>query len=177
MVWAKLSAVAATPTIDATMLGIRGTYLAIRSAQGPAQHMACAITGLVYAGMFVDMVPDLVLVLWAITSALIIGAVVWLDKKWLMFLLLIDFVLSCMVLSFYLLHDPAPVGPVYYSMNNGTMARYAPMQHDMSLIDTLAHSVASVIMAIWSLYLANLVMRQRLERARMVFVLEGEEVK
>lgn len=159
------------------MLGLRGTYEAIRTANGPAQHLACAITGIIYAGMFVDMVPDIILVAWASISIAVIGAVVWLDKKWLMLLLIIDFVLSCLVLSFYLMHDPAPVGPVYYGMNNGTMARYAPMQHDMSFIDTLAHGVASVIMALWSLYLANLVMRQRLERARMVFVLEGEEVK
>jgi len=159
------------------MLGLRGTYEAIRTANGPAQHLAAATTGVIYSGMFVDMVPNPILISWAAVSVLIIGAVVWLDKKWLMILLIIDFVLSCMVLSFYLMHDPAPVGPVYYSMNNGNMVRYAPMQHEMSMIDMLAHSVASVVMALWSLYLANLVMRQRLERQRMVFVLEGEEVK
>ena len=159
------------------MLGLRGTYEAIRTANGPAQHLAAAITGVIYAGMFVDMVPNPILISWAAVSVLIIGAVVWLDKKWLMILLIIDFVLSCMVLSFYLMHDPAPVGPVYYNMNNGNMVRYAPMQNEMGMIDMFAHSVASVVMALWSLYLANLVMRQRLERQRMVFVLEGEEVK
>ena len=159
------------------MLGLRGTYHAVRTANGPAQHIACAITGIIYAGMFVDMVPNGVLAAWAAVSVFIIGAVIWLNKRWLMALLIVDFVLSCMVLSFYLLHEPEVTGFIYYSQSMGGVSRHAPEMQHMGLIDTLSHAAASVIMATWSLYLANLVQRQRLEATRMVFVLEGEEVK
>jgi len=45
------------------------------------------------------------------------------------------------------------------------------------MIETVSHSAAVVMMACWSLYLANLVHRQMLESTRLVFVLEGEELK
>jgi len=159
------------------MLGLRGTYQAIRTANGPAQHIACAIIGITYAGMFYCMVPDAILAGWVGTSILVAVAVIWLNKKILMAALLADFVLSMLVLTFYLMHDPAPVGPVYYSMNLGGVARHAPQEMSMNMIEMFSHGLATVIMALWSLYLANLVHRQILERERMVFVLEGEEVK
>ena len=159
------------------MLGLRGAYNAIRTANGPAQHIACAITGIIYAGMFVDMVPSPVLIAWAGVSAVIICAVIWLNKRILMALLLLDFVLSCMVLSFYLMHEPEMQGFVYYSQSVGGISTHAPSMSEMSLIDTLAHAAASVIMAAWSLYLANLVQRQVLERKRMMFVMDGEDMK
>jgi hypothetical protein len=127
--------------------------------------------------MFAGMVPGAILIAWAAMSVAIAVAVVWLNKRTLMAFLLADFVLSCMVLSFYLLHEPEVVGFVYYSQSMGGVSRHAPAMTEMNLIDTLSHAAASVIMAVWSLYLANLVQRQRLERQRMVFVLEGEEVK
>lgn len=159
------------------MLGLRGTYKAIRTANGPAQHIACAITGIIYAGMFVDMVPNPILIAWAGVSAVIICAVMWASKRILMALLLVDFVLSCMVLSFYLMHEPEMQGFVYYSQSIGGISTHAPSMSEMSLIDTLAHSAASVIMAAWSLYLANLVQRQQLEKNRIMFVMDGEDVK
>lgn len=159
------------------MLGLRGTYKAIRTANGPAQHIACAIIGISYAGMFYCMVPDAILAGWVGTSVLVAIAVIWLSKKILMASLIADFVLSMLVLTFYLMHDPAPTGPVYYSANLGGVARYAPQEMSMNMIEMFSHALATVIMAAWSLYLANLVHRQILERERMVFVLEGEEVK
>ena len=159
------------------MLGLRGTYNAIRTANGPAQHIACAIVGITYAGMFYCMVPDPILIGWVLSSVMVAVSVVWLPKKVLMATLLIDFVLSMLVLTFYLMHDPAPTGPVYYSANLGGVARYAPQEMSMNMIEMFSHGLATVIMAAWSLYLANLVHRQILERTRMIFVLEGEEVK
>ena len=159
------------------MLGLRGTYDAIRTANGPAQHIACAIVGVTYAGMFYKMVPSPILMGWVLSSILVAVSVIWLSKKILMATLLVDFVLSMMVLTFYLMHDPAPVGPVYYSMNLGGVARHAPQEMSMNMVEMFSHGLATVIMAAWSLYLANLVHRQILERTRMVFVLEGEEVK
>jgi len=159
------------------MLGLRGTYNAIRTANGPAQHIACAIIGISYAGMFYCMVPDLILIGWVLSSVMVAVSVIWLSKRILMAALIADFVLSMLVLTFYLMHDPAPVGPVYYSMSLGSVARYAPQEMSMNIIEMFSHGLASDIMAAWSLYLANLVHRQMLERERMVFVLEGEEVK
>lgn len=159
------------------MLGLRGTYNAIRTANGPAQHIACSVVGITYAGMFYRMVPDAILAGWVGTSVLVAIAVVWLNKKILMATLIADFVLSMLVLTFYLMHDPAPVGPIYYGLNAGNMVRYSPTENEMGIIEMFSHGLATVIMAAWSLYLANLVHRQILERTRMIFVLEGEEVK
>ena len=159
------------------MLGIRGTYDAIRYASGPAQHIACSIVGLTYAGMFVDMVPNTILILWALLSVAVVVSVVWLPKIILKYALLADFVVSALVLSFYLLHKPKPPGFVYYSISPGRVSSHAPGMTTMSLIDTMCHSAAVIIMACWSLYLANLVHRQMLEKQRVVFVLDGEEVR
>jgi len=159
------------------MLGLRGTYKAIRSANGPAQHIACSIVGITYAGFCYKKITNPILIGWVLSSVLVAVSVVWLSKKILMATLLVDFVLSMMVLTFYLMHDPAPTGPVYYSMNLGGVARHAPQEMSMNMVEMFSHGLATVIMAAWSLYLANLVHRQILERTRMVFVLEGEEVK
>lgn len=147
------------------MLGINGTYKAIRSANGPAQHISCAIVGLTYAGMFAGMVPAPILTCWAAMSVLIVAAVMWLPKIVLKYALLTDFVLSAMVLTFYFMHDPAPKGYVYYSAGN--MGRgHAPQMHSMSSIEVISHALAVVVMAAWSLYLSNLVSRQILEGKR-----------
>lgn len=159
------------------MLGLRGTYQAIRTANGPAQHLACAVIGISYAGMFYHMVPTPILIGWVFTSVLVAVSVVWLSKKILKLSLMADFVLSMLVLTFYLMHDPAPNGSVYYTAHIGGVTRYAPQEMSMNFIEMFSHSLATVIMAAWSLYLANLVHRQMLERQRMVYVLEGEEVK
>jgi len=159
------------------MLGLRGTYQAIRTANGPAQHIAAATVGLSYCSMFYRMVPDPILIAWAGASVLVAVSVVWLSKKILMIALLSDFVLSMLVLMFYLMHDPAPIGPVYYSANLGGVARYAPQEMSMSMIEMFSHALSCAMIAGWTLYLANLVMRQRLEAQRMIFVLEGEELK
>ena len=159
------------------MLGLRGTYQAIRTANGPAQHLAAAIVGLSYCGMLYQMVPNVILIAWAITSVSVAVSVVWFSKRILLVALLSDFVLSMLVLTFYLMHDPAPVGPVYYSMNLGGVARHAPQEMSMNMIEIFSHALSCVMMAAWTLYLSNLVHRQTLERARMIFVLEGEELK
>ena len=104
-------------------------------------------------------------------------SVIWLSKRILLGALLADFVLSMLVLTFYLMHDPAPNGSVYYTAHLGGVTRYAPQEMSMNMIEMFSHGLACGIMAAWSLYLANLVHRQMLERQRMVYVLEGEEVK
>ena len=159
------------------MLGLRGTYRAVRSANGPAQHIACAVIGITYAGMFYHMVPLPILTGWVVTSVLVAVSVIWLSKKILKLSLIADFVLSMLVLTFYLMHDPAPNGSVYYTAHLGGVTRYAPQEMSMNMIEMFSHGLACGIMALWTVYLANLVSRQELERQRMVYVLEGEEVK
>lgn len=161
MTWCGLSS-----RIDCgIMLGLRGTYKAIRTANGPAQHISCAIVGLTYAGMFAGMVPGPILVAWAATSVMIIAAVVWLPKLVLKYTLLADFVFSAMVLTFYFMHDPKPQGYVYYTAGNMTRG-HAPQMSSMTMMEMLSHSVAVIVMASWALYLSNLVSRQILERKR-----------
>jgi hypothetical protein len=147
------------------MLGVRGAYHAVRTANGPAQHLACAIVGLTYAGMFHTMVPDWVLIGWAAMSVMVMVAVVWLPKVMLKYALLGDFTFSALVLTFYFMHEPEPQGFVYYSAANMRHG-HAPGMTQMSFVDMMCHAGAVVMMAFWSLYLSNLVQRQLLEKAR-----------
>ncbi len=158
-------------------LGIKGTYQAIRSASGPAQHIAVSMVGLTYAGMFVGMVPDVILWAWVASSALVLIATIWFKKIWLKRSLLLDFTLSCMVLTFYFMHDPAPSGPIYHVMTSDGMHAATRGNHGMSMIDKFSHALACVMMAGWSLYLSNLVQRQMLEAQRFEVAFDGEVLK
>ena len=148
------------------MLGIGGTYQAIRTANGPAQHIAVSLVGLTYAGMFTGMVPDVVLISWIVSSVLVLIATVWLPKVWLKRSLITDFTLSCVVLAFYFMHSPEPTGPVYHVMTAHGMEAAVRGSHSMSAVDKFSHGLACVMMAVWSLYLSNLVQRQIFEQER-----------
>lgn len=148
------------------MLGVSGTYQAIRTANGPAQHIAVSLVGLTYAGMFVGMVPDFVLSAWIFSSLLVLIATVWLPKVWLKRSLVADFTLSCVVLAFYFMHSPEPTGPVYHVMTAHGMEAAARGSHSMGAVDKFSHGLACVMMAVWSLYLSNLVQRQIFEQER-----------
>ena len=50
-------------------------------------------------------------------------------------------------------------------------------QSAMGMFDIFSHSLACVLMAAWSLYLANLVQRQILEAHRFEVAFEGEVLK
>ena len=159
-------------------LGIKGTYQAIRSANGSAQHIAVSLVGLTYCGMFIGVVPDVILYAWAGSSALVLLATVWFSKIWLKRALLLDFVLSFIILTFYLMHDhDAPTGPVYHVMKAHGMEAASRGQSAMGMLDIFSHSLACVMMAAWSLYLANLVQRQILESHRFEAAFEGEVLK
>jgi hypothetical protein len=128
--------------------------------------------------MFVGMVPDVILWAWVASSALVLIATIWLKKVWLKRSLLLDFTLSCMVLTFYFMHDHAPTSPVYYVMGvDSTMQGHTRGNHGMNIIDKLSHAVACVMMAGWSLYLSNLVQRQMLEAQRFEVAFDGEVLK
>jgi len=148
------------------MLGIRGAYRAVKSANGPAQHFLLAGWGVVVAGMFEGMgVPDPIIIMWAATSLLIFMSVVWAPKLVLELVLLADAALSVTVLTLYMTYDPSPVGPVYYTMGADGMTSYSPDVKKEG-IAMWAHVLAGFYMASHAFYLSNLVHRQRLEEKR-----------
>lgn len=149
--------------------GIKGTYHKVRSANGPAQHLACAVSGVIFAGMFVGMVEAWVVAVWAATSLLVILATIWLPRLYLKYTLLTDFVLSMVVMFQYLMYEePKPMVPVYYSISTTgmTQAVRPTAEMSMSMVETVSHVAALVWLSLWSLYLANLVHRQILEHKR-----------
>lgn len=149
--------------------GIRGTYQKVRTANGPAQHLSCAISGLILAGMFVGMVQAWIIALWAAMSLVVIIATVWLPRQYLKIALLTDFVLSMVVMFQYLMYEePKPMVPVYYSLTSSGMTQAVRPMMDMPMttIETVTHVSALVWLSLWSLYLANLVHRQILEHKR-----------
>jgi len=153
--------------------GLRGTYEKVRAANGPAQHIACAMCGLIMAGMFVDHVETTLICIWGSMSVFVVLATVWLPRILLKYTLLADFVLSMVVLFQYLMYEePKPMGNVYFTATaNGMEAAVRPMTHmPMTTVDEVAHAAALIWLAGWSLYLANLVHRQILEHKRFVDV-------
>ncbi len=150
-------------------MSITATWQKIKYANGPAQHISCAITGLIMAGMFVHMVNPYIIGLWAFMSVVVVIATVWLPKPFVMYTLLTDFVLSLVVCFQYLMYEPPKaVTPVYHVMTaNGMQTAISPSaEHSMNMIETVAHASAVIWLSIWSLYLANLVHRQILENKR-----------
>ena len=149
--------------------GVRGTIEKVRNANGPAQHLACAMSGLIMAGMFVGHVDSLLICIWGTMSILVAVATVWFSRLFLKYTLLADFFLSMVVLFQYMMYEaPSPMHPVYHVMTVDGMPT-AQRPNDpmhMTMVDEVAHAAALVWLALWSLYLANLVQRQILERKR-----------
>ena len=149
--------------------GIKGTLEKVRNANGPAQHLSCAMSGLIMAGMFVGHVDEMLICIWGTMSILVAVATVWFSRVLLKYTLLADFFLSMVVLFQYMMYEaPKPMHPVYHVMTADGMST-ATRPNDpmtMSTVDEVAHAAALVWLALWSLYLANLVHRQILERKR-----------
>lgn len=151
--------------------GLKGTIEKVRNANGPAQHISCSVTGLIIAGMFTQMVNPYIIGAWALMSVLVVVATIWLRRIHLMYILLADFVLSMVVMFQYLMYeDPKPMEPVYYTMTAKGMSSATRPMMDMSMtsIETVSHVAAVIWLSAWSLYLANLVHRQILERKRFL---------
>ena len=148
--------------------GLQGTLEKVRNANGPAQHIACAVCGAIMAGMFVNHVNIYLVTAWAGMSVLVLLATVWFPRILLKYTLLADFFLSMIVLFQYMMaHDHSPTSPVYHVMRaDGKMSGFTRGNDGMSMIDQVAHAAALIWLAGWSLYLANLVHRQILENKR-----------
>ena len=148
--------------------GFRGALENVRSSNGTAQHIACAICGSIMAGMFVKHVDGYLVTAWAMMSIVVLVATVWLPRVVLKYTLLADFFLSMIVLFQYMMvEDNSPPIPVYHVLRaDGTMIGHTRGIDGMSMIDQVAHASALVWLAGWSLFLANLVHRQILENKR-----------
>jgi len=97
--------------------GVRGTIEKVRNANGPAQHLACAMSGLIMAGMFVGHVDSMLICIWGTMSILVAVATVWFSRLFLKYTLLADFFLSMVVLFQYMMYEaPTPMHPVYHVM-------------------------------------------------------------
>lgn len=153
--------------------GLHGTFEKVKNANGPAQHLACAMCGLIMAGMFVTHVETTLICAWGTMSLLVVFATVWLPRIILKYTLLADFVLSMIVLFQYMMYEPPkPMENVYFTATaNGMEQAVRPMAHmPMTTVDEVAHAAALIWLAGWSLYLANLVHRQILEHKRFINV-------
>ena len=151
--------------------GLRGTFHKVRTANGPAQHLACAVCGLIMAGMFVGHVNTTLVCFWGGLSLVVILATVWMPRELLKYTLLADFFLSTVVLFQYVMKpDPAILTPVYHVMTASGMQQANRPTHilSMSMVEQYAHMAALIWLALWSLYLANLVQRQILEHKRFL---------
>ena len=153
--------------------GLQGTFEKVKNANGPAQHIACAMCGLIMAGMFVTHIDTILICIWGTLSILVVFATVWLPRILLKYTLLADFILSMVVLFQYMMYEePKPMENVYFTATaNGMEQAVRPMaQMPMTTVDEVAHAAALIWLAGWSLYLANLVHRQILEHKRFVDV-------
>lgn len=149
--------------------GLRGTIQKVRTANGPAQHLACAICGIIMAGMFADHVNGYLVLAWGGLSIVVVLATVWMPRFILKYVLLADFFLSTIVLFQYLMKpEVVSTEPVYHIMASDGMRQAMRPTHEMhmSMVDQYAHAAALIWLALWSLYLANLVQRQILEHKR-----------
>ena len=84
-------------------LGLSGLWQALRSANGPAQHLLMGVWGLITtAGFYQVGVPVPLLLAWAFASLVVVYCTVWSTKPTLLKALKTDTMLTVMVLSLYL---------------------------------------------------------------------------
>jgi len=128
-------------------LGLKGTYEAIRSANGPAQHLLLSVWGIVAAGGFYAVgISNLHLIAWIIASVLVCYCTVWRGKWCLLWALRLDVMISFIVLAEYL----------YIEWDTGIN----------TMVFFLGRLAAGSILLVHGMYLANLVIRQMLEHKR-----------
>lgn len=157
------------------MLGLKGTWEAIKSANGPAQHILYGIWGFIIAGMYLDMgVPNSLVISWALASFITILVVIWSSKKALKRVLLLDVSLTALVLGLYVstayIYKPMSMEPVYYintAEGMEAMQRMGIGLHDLSSWSMfISYILPCLVLILHGIYLANLVERQELEKKR-----------
>ena len=136
-------------------LGIKGTYEALRSASGTAQHLMFSVWGVIAAGGFFALgISDFHLIAWVSASIAVMYCTVWAGKTWLLWALRVDVMITLAVLLEYfavIANEGIPT-PVFF----------------------LARLAAASTLLVHGLYLSNLVRRQILEHKQFADILEVE---
>lgn len=137
----------------------------VLNANGHAQIVSYSFWGILVAGMLWDFcddcLPNTLLAVWGTVSALVLVSAIWLPRKATVTLLVADMVLSAIVLSIYVLHEPHYVAQMVYNVKaDGAFDK----------VETTVTQYFTDAMLMWmtahSAYLANLLQRQELESRR-----------
>lgn len=123
-------------------LGIQGLKQALRSANGPAQHLLMGVWGLITtAGFWQVGVPVPVLLAWALASITVVYCTVWATKPTLLRALKLDTMLTVMVLSLYLWEEwiTGIMTPVFFA--GRVLAGSVLAMHGFYLIDLVHRQI------------------------------------
>jgi len=123
-------------------LGVQGLWKALRSANGPAQHLLMGIWGLITTAGFYEVgVPTALLVAWAIASLAVVYCTVWTDKPTLLRSLKVDTMFSIMVLTLYLWEEYTTgiTTPVFFA--GRVVAGSVLTMHGLYLIDLVQRQI------------------------------------
>ena len=137
----------------------------VLNANGQAQIVSYSFWGVLVAGSLWDFcdecIPNALIGSWGGVSALVLLVAIWGSKKSLQGVLVADMVLSMVILSMYIFHDPHYISTMVYNVAaDGTFKK---IEGDVEHWFTVA---MLVWMTIHSAYLANLIQRQELESRR-----------
>ena len=152
-----------------SVLGLKGTYRKVMSANGPAQMLSYSFWGVLMAGMWSGLCgkcyPFELLLLWGCLSGSVAFITVWGKLSWLRNVLLLDVVVSAYIMVLFFLPDPhMPMQNVYYiNTINGMQAADRSMGHSVS---DWFHAASVIWMTLHAIYLADLTNRQILEKKR-----------
>jgi len=127
-------------------LGIQGLKQALRSANGPAQHLLMGVWGLITtAGFWQVGVPVPVLLAWAMASMTVIYCTVWATKPTLLRALKLDTMLTVMVLSLYLWEEwiTGIITPVFFA--GRVLAGSVLAAHGFYLIDLVTRQMSDAL--------------------------------
>jgi hypothetical protein len=153
-------------------LGLRGTYDKVMSANGPAQMLSYGFWSVLVAGMFYQVdpmcFPDSLIITWGLLGLAVIPAAVWGAPSLLKYILLLDMFVTAVVLAKFVMHEPHVVQQAVYHIQTATGWSSSTRGHEMNThsISQWFHGAALVWMSFHSLYLANLIQRQQLEKKR-----------
>lgn len=123
-------------------LGLKGLYRALRSANGPAQHLLMGVWGLITtAGFYQVGVPTFLLISWAIASLAVVYCTVWTDKQTLLRVIKTDTIFSIMVLTLYLYEEYTTgiTTPVFFA--GRVVAGSVLVLHGLYLIDLVQRQI------------------------------------
>jgi|SRR6056300_808532 hypothetical protein len=123
-------------------LGLHGLKLALRTANGPAQHLLMGVWGIITtAGFWAVNVPIPFLAVWVLCSLAVIYCTIWSERPRLLFALKADTMLTVTVLSLYLWEEYTTgiTTPVFFA---GRLAAASVLvAHGFYLIDLVHRQI------------------------------------